>query len=201
MSLDVRNDADVKSIIDATVSEFGAVHILANVAGVDVDQLMSDHPDSAWHRVIDVNLSGNFRTIKRCLPKMIEQGWGRIIIVGSTAASVGYRAHGAYCASKSGLLGLMRCVALEGAEHGVTCNVISPATVETGMSAKSFLRKSALSGGKVTVDDLRSRSLSNYPQKRFLEADEVASMALYLCRDEARGVTMENITIAGGAIW
>jgi NAD(P)-dependent dehydrogenase (short-subunit alcohol dehydrogenase family) len=151
--------------------------------------------------LIDINLNGSYRTIKRCLPEMIDRGWGRIIIIGSTAASVGYPGHAAYCAAKSGLLGLMRCAALEGAPHGVTCNVISPATVRTGMSASSFRRKAALANGAVSEDELRTKALANYPQRRFLEAEEIAAAALFLCTAEARGITMENITISGGAPW
>jgi len=201
LPLDVRDDASVQTIFNAATDRFGGVDILVNAAGTDVDQPMPHHPDETWHRVIDTNLNGNFRTIKRCLPGMIERGWGRIVIIGSTAGNVGYAAHAAYCASKSGLLGLMRCVALEGAPHGITCNVISPGTVETGMSRTSFKRKSALSEGTLKVEEVRARAIAAQPQGRFLLPSEIASMALYLCREEARGLTMENITVSGAALW
>ena len=83
--------------------------------------------------VLDINLNGCYRTIKRCFPGMIERRWGRIINIASTAAEVGCPRYSAYCASKSALLGLTRCVALEGAEHGVTCNAINPGSVGTEM--------------------------------------------------------------------
>lgn len=199
--LDVRDDVSVQALFDEAVAQFGGVDILVNVAGTDVDQAMTNHPNDTWLRVIDTNLNGNFRTIKRCLPGMVERGWGRIVMIGSTAGSVGYAKHAAYCASKSGLLGLMRCVALEGAAHGVTCNVVSPGTVVTGMSSTSFRRKSELSDGAMSVEDITARALAAQPQGRFLLTDEIAAMVVFLCSEDARGLTMENITIAGGAAW
>ncbi|MDP6708620.1 MAG: SDR family NAD(P)-dependent oxidoreductase, partial [Alphaproteobacteria bacterium] len=127
--LDVTSDDSVETFHDATLATFGKVDILANAAGITAEQTIVGHPDALWHRVLDVNLTGVYRVTKRVLPGMIERKWGRIVNIASTAASVGATTSGAYCASKAGVVGLTRCVALEGAPHGVTCNAISPTWV------------------------------------------------------------------------
>ena len=123
VGLDVCSNDSVEAFYDQTIETFGTIDILVNAAGTFMfNHLMVGHPDNYWFRTIDANLNGPYRTIKSCLPAMIEQRWGRIVNVASTAANVGADDHAAYCASKGGLLGLTRCIALEGAPHGVTCN-------------------------------------------------------------------------------
>ena len=129
--LDVTSNSSVDTFVSGANDAFGKIDILANAAGLTAAQTVSGHPDPLWHKVIDVNLNGIYRTTRLCLPVMMERGWGRIINIASTAASVGAATSAAYCASKAGVVGLSRCVALEGAAHGVTCNAISPTWVET----------------------------------------------------------------------
>jgi len=198
---DLRSDASVQAFHEAAVAALGPVHILVNAAGVCAQELMTEARDETWATVLDINLTGAFRTIRRCLPAMIAGGWGRIVNIGSTAAEVGFARHAAYCASKHGLLGLARCVALEGAAAGVTCNTINPGTVATGLTriGSSFRVKQGGQGRDVE-ENLRLIA-EGYPQKRLIEAEEIAAMALFLCREEARGLTGEAITISGGALW
>ncbi len=198
--LDLRDDASVEAFHRATVDAFGPVDILVNAAGVSAQSLIADGDDATWYGVIDVNLNGPYRTTKRVLPGMIERGWGRIVNIASTAANVGFPRNGAYCASKSGLLGLTRCVALEGAPHGVTCNAINPGSVGTGMMREGSERRIKLGQG-TSVEENFALIAEDMPQKRLITVEEIAAMALFLCRDEARGLTMEDIDIAGGALW
>ena len=195
--LDVRSDSSVDQFINAAIATLGPVDILVCAAGTDFNHSICGHPDDVWHRIIDTNLNGTYRMIKRTLPSMIERRWGRIIIIASTSATTGAALKPAYSASKAGLLGLMRCVALEGAPYGVTCNSISPATVETEMLNTTFLHTSEKSGR--TVSQLRNDRLATYPQARFLQPKEIGALAAFLCRDEASGITMENIGVTGGA--
>jgi len=198
--LDLRDDTSVEAFHKKTVETFGPVDILVNAAGVSAQSLIADGDDATWYGVIDVNLNGAYRTIKRVLPAMIERGWGRIVNIASTAANVGYPRNGAYCASKSGLLGLTRCVALEGAPHGVTCNAINPGSVGTGMMRKGSERRVRLGQG-TSVEENFALVAEAMPQKRLITVEEIAALALFLCRDEARGLTMEDIDVAGGALW
>jgi 3-hydroxybutyrate dehydrogenase len=198
---DLRSEESVQTFHQAAAAALGPIHILVNAAGVCAQELMTEALDETWSTVLDINLTGAFRAIRRCLPGMIEGRWGRVINIGSTAAEVGFARHAAYCASKHGLLGLSRCVALEGAAAGVTCNTINPGTVATGLTriGSSFRVKQGGQGRDVE-DNLRLIA-EGYPQKRLIDAEEIAGMALFLCREDARGLTGEAITISGGALW
>ena len=198
--LDVRLDESVQVFFEAAVAALGKIDILVNAAGMDTNQTIVGHPDDLWHRVIDTNLNGNYRTVKRCLPGMIERGWGRIVIIASTAASVGSPTNAAYCASKAGLLGLMRCVALEAAPHGVTCNAISPGFVDTPM-VETFFRHAVERGEAPSVEAARAVAIKDYPQGALISPADVAALAAFLCSEGAARITMEDLRVSGGALW
>jgi NAD(P)-dependent dehydrogenase (short-subunit alcohol dehydrogenase family) len=200
MALDVASAASVQAFFDAAVAAFGKVDILVNAAGVTAEQTISGHPDALWDRVIDVNLTGTFRTIKLCLPGMIARKWGRIVNIASTAASVGAATSGAYCAAKAGVVGLTRCVALEGAPHGVTCNAISPTWVDTGFGQRWMADIAERQQGRKGEEYAAEARAAN-PQKRLIRPEEVAALALWLCREEALGMTMQDLTLSAGSLW
>ena len=198
--LDVTSDESVNSFYGAAVDALGKIDILANAAGITAEQTMSDHSDTLWHKVIDVNLNGIYRTTRRCLPEMMERGWGRIINIASTAASVGAPTSAAYCASKAGVVGLSRCVALEGAESGVTCNAISPTWVETKFGAswmENIAEVQESRRGEEYIADAREAN----PQKRLISPSEIGALASFLCSEGARGITMQDLTVSGGSLW
>ena len=200
LGLDVTSDASVADFHAAVTAELGPVDILANAAGITAEQTLSGHPHPLWHKVIDVNLNGIYRTTRLCLPVMMERGWGRIINIASTAASVGAATSGAYCASKAGVVGLSRCVALEGAAQGVTCNAISPTWVETkfGTSWMSDIAEVQEGrSGEAYIADARAAN----PQNRLIQPSEIGALACFLCREEAAGLTMQDLTVSGGSLW
>ncbi len=199
--LDVRNTDSVEAFYQAAVAAFGKVDILVNAAGIAAEQPICGHTELLWHDIIETNLSGAYRTIRAALPGMIERRWVRIVNIASTAASVGARDNPAYCASKSGLLGLTRCVALEGAPHGVTCNAISPGFVNTRMLRSSVRRWLAVEGNKRTEEECIAGIAATYPQKRIIEPEEIGAVAAFLCRAGAFGIAAENITVAAGSLW
>ena len=199
--LDVCSGDSVAAFFEAASSAFGQIDILVNAAGTFGVSTMVNHPDALWHRVIDINLNGPYRTIKACLPAMIERGWGCIVNIASTGANVGADDHAAYCASKSGLLGLTRCVALEGAPHGITCNAINPGWVATPMNRLRLLEKIDVEGVDLDVEQYRAKLAEGYPQKRLVTPEEIGALAGFLCRDEAAGINSENITLAAGSLW
>jgi 3-hydroxybutyrate dehydrogenase len=200
LPLDVCSNESVEAFHAATVEAFGRIDILVNAAGSSTRHVIADHPDDLWQRMLETNLTGAYRTIKRCMAGMIERKWGRIINIASTAASVGYVAHSAYCASKSGLLGLTRCVALEGAAHGISCNAISPGWVDTPQGRGGVRQQMRIEG----FDDeqqFRARIVESIPQKRFIQPSEIGAVAAFLCRDEAFALTMQEVTVSAGTLW
>jgi 3-hydroxybutyrate dehydrogenase len=201
LPFDLRSNDSVETFHRGAVSALGPVDILVNAAGVCAQELMTEARDETWTTVLDINLNGPYRTTKRCLAGMIASGWGRIVNIGSTAAEVGFARHSAYCASKHGLLGLTRCVALEGAAHGVTCNAINPGTVATGLTRIGSSFRVIQGGQGRDVEENLRLIAEGYPQKRLIDAGEIAALALFLCREEARGITGEALTVSGGAPW
>ena len=199
--LDVRETAVIEQFVAAAEAICGPTDILVNAAGTTAEQPVCGHSDELWQKIIDTNLTGAFRMTRKLLPDMIERKWGRIINIGSTAATVGWKDNPAYCASKSGLLGLTRCVALEGAPHGVTCVMISPTWVETELMRRNVAQVVAREGKGRSVAEAMAEIAGQNPQQRIIQPDEIAALAAFLCRDEAKGITMENIQITGGALW
>ncbi|MFC0281624.1 SDR family NAD(P)-dependent oxidoreductase [Falsigemmobacter intermedius] len=141
-ALDVADSASVEGFVARATKVFGKIDILANAAGIYREEQVAGHSDQLWDDTLNINLSGSFRMIRAVMPGMIAQKWGRIVNIASMAAHTGMAGNAAYCASKAGLLGLGRCVALEGAPHGITCNSISPTWVETEM-LRSFMNSAA----------------------------------------------------------
>jgi len=200
-ALDVRSPQSCAALYADAVGAFGKIDILANAAGIGAEQPICGHPDPLWDAVIDTNLTGCYRMIKLCLPGMIKRGWGRIVNIASTAANIGAKDNPAYCASKSGLLGLTRCVALEGAPHGVTCNAINPGFVDTGMMQASVRSLVAAEGRGRSEAEYIAGIVASYPQKRIIAPAEIGALAAFLCHEDARGLTMEDITVAAGSLW
>ena len=199
--LDVRTPDSVAAFIAATTSACGPIDILVNAAGTTAEQPVCGHTDELWAKIIGTNLTGAFRMTREVLPGMIARKWGRIINIGSTAASVGWKDNPAYCASKAGLLGLTRCVALEGAPHGVTATMVSPTWVETELMTRNVAQVIAREGKGRTLEAAMAEIARGNPQGRIIQPGEVAATALFLCSDGAKGITGENIQITGGAHW
>ena len=199
--LDVRSVGSIQAFHRGCVEALGPVDCLINAAGIGGSEAVAGHREDTWVATLDVNLTGAFRTIRTCLPSMLERRFGRIVNVASTAASVGAPGLAAYCSSKAGLLGLTRCVALEGAPHGVTCNAISPGQVDTGSTRLSFEVWRAEGGTNETLEAYNAAWQASLPQGRLIEACEIGLVAVFLCRPEAQGVSGVDITVAGAATW
>ncbi|NIR32046.1 MAG: SDR family oxidoreductase [Gammaproteobacteria bacterium] len=200
MALDVCDPQSVRAFHQAAVDAFEKVDILANAAGITAEHGVIEHPDALWDKVLDVNVNGAFRTIREALPGMVERRWGRIINIASTAASVGAATSAAYCASKAAVTGLTRAVAQEGAEAHVTCNSISPGWVETefGRGWLSDIAERQLHRrGEEYIDEQKTQN----PQRRMIQPAEIGALAAFLCREEALGITGQDLTVSAGALW
>jgi 3-hydroxybutyrate dehydrogenase len=201
MPFDVRSHDSLEMFLVAAQAALGPVDVLVNAAGVSAQEAMVEALDATWATVIDIDLNGPFRTIRLCMPGMLARVWGRIVNIGSTAAAVGFTRYSAYCAAKHGLAALTRCVALEAAAHGVTCNQINPGSIATGMMRLGSARRVRQGGQGRTIEENARLIAAAHPQKRIVEAEEIGALAAYLCSDDARGVTGEGISVTGGAAW
>ncbi|MFV0386200.1 SDR family NAD(P)-dependent oxidoreductase [Paracoccus sp. (in: a-proteobacteria)] len=196
--LDVRDTESCARFVDGVIARRGRVDVLVNAAGVYDEAAVIGHPDSIWNDTIDINLTGTFKMIRAVLPGMIRNRWGRIVNLASVAAHQGMANNAAYCASKAGLLGLGRCVALEGAAAGVTCNSISPTWVETEM-LKKFIDDEVAQGAP-RAEVVAKYEASN-PQGKLVQPDEVAGLVAFLVSDAGRAMTMEDFQVNAGSLW
>lgn len=178
----------------------GRVDILVNNAGVDMaEPPIWDHDPAAWDHVMAVNLRAAYELTRLLSGGMVKRGWGRIVMVSSTAGAAGGQRMAAYCASKHGLLGLMRSVAQDVIPFGVTANAVAPGWVRTSMSEQSAAREASSRG--MPVDRVWDERVRSYDAGRVPDVAEVASVITFLASEEASGVNGEVITVALGETW
>jgi 3-hydroxybutyrate dehydrogenase len=199
--LDVSEEKSIDSFMTKVESALGPIDLLVTAAGISIEHGLLEHPWHSWERVQRVNLDGTALCIRRVLPKMIQRRYGRIVTIASTAASVGAARSPAYCASKAGVVALTRCVALEGAPFGVTCNSISPSWVDTGLAANWMSECAAIEGTAGGARAYRAAAEHQNPLGRILQPNEIASVAGFLCSQEASGITGQDIVVSGGSLW
>ncbi|MGA9063168.1 D-beta-hydroxybutyrate dehydrogenase [Candidatus Sulfotelmatomonas gaucii] len=178
----------VRHLVDATIEKFGRLDILVNNAGLQFVTPVVEFPEERWDTLIGVMLTGTFLCCKYALPHMIKQKWGRIINVNSLHGKVGSPFKVAYVSAKHGVLGLTKVVALEVAEHNITCNAICPAYVRTPLVEKQ-IENQARSHGISEEEVIQKIMLEPAAIKRLLDPSEVASLVRYLCSDDAAGIT------------
>lgn len=191
-------DVTDQGSVDGARESAGPIDVLVNNAGIAGSVKLVKMDDAHWQSHLEVNLTGAFRMTRAFLPGMLERKWGRVINVASTAGKVGFQYTAAYCASKHGLLGLTRAVALETATEGVTVNAVCPGFVATDMADEAARNIAAKT--KKSEAEARKWLEGLSPQKRLVEAEEVAAVALLLASEEARGINAQAINIDGGAV-
>jgi NAD(P)-dependent dehydrogenase (short-subunit alcohol dehydrogenase family) len=196
---DVADPRSVEGTFSSAREFFGqGPDVLVNNAGIAESAKLTDTTDEFWQRHLAINLSGTFHCMRAALPSMVERGWGRIINVASIAGKTGAPYIAAYSASKHGVLGLTRSVALEVASKGVTVNAVCPGYVDTEMTTRALENIEAKTG-RSAADALASIKRMS-PQNRLVTADEVAALALLLASDEGRGITGQAINVDGGTV-
>jgi 3-hydroxybutyrate dehydrogenase len=186
-------EAMMKSVADA----FGGIDVLINNAGIQHVAPVEDFPVDKWNLIIALNLNAAFHTIRLATPYMKARKWGRIIATASAHSLTASPFKSAYVTAKHGLAGLHKTVALELATFGVTANCISPGYVWTPLvegQIPDTMKARGLTRDQVINDVL----LDKQPTKQFVTAEQVASLALYLCSDAASSITGANLSIDGG---
>lgn len=194
---DLSRPAEAARLVAATEEAFGAVDILVNNAGIQHVAPVDEFPDASWTAIQDIILNSSFQSIRSALPGMKRRGWGRILNIASAHGLVASPFKSAYVAAKHGLVGLTKTVALEVAETGITCNAICPGYVCTPL-VESQIASQATAHGLPRERVIRDIILAAQPTKRFVEVDEIAALALFLCGDAARSITGTALPIDGG---
>ena len=183
--------------IRAMVAEAGAVDILVNNAGIQFVSSVQEFPDDKWDAIIAINMTSNFHAMKAALPGMLARGRGRIINIASAHGLVASPFKSAYVAAKHGVVGMTKSVALEIATTQITCNAICPGFVRTPL-AEAQVTPLAEKFGVSEEIALRDHLLEKQPSKRWVEVEDVARMALWLCGPGSGGVNGAALSIDGG---
>jgi len=185
-AFDIADPSQVHESVQKIVDEMGTIDVLVNNAGIvnNIARLAKMTHDS-WAREISVNLSGAFNMIKEVIGPMIAKEWGRIINISSLAATGGLNRQAAYAASKAGLLGLTKTVALEHARDGITCNAVLPGLIDTELVQQM-------------PEEIKKAATYFIPARRLGLMEEVGHLVAFLASDRAAFINGEDIHIDGG---
>ena len=197
LSANLADGAAARGLVEATLAAFGGLDILVNNAGIQHVAAVDAFPDENWAQMLAINVSAVFHTTKAALPGMKAQGWGRIINIASAHGLVASPFKAPYTATKHAVVGFSKAVALEVAEQGITCNALCPGYVRTPLVEKQVVDQARVHN---LPEDrvIREVILAAQPTRQFIEADEVAAFAVFLCSEAARSVTGSAQLIDGG---
>ncbi len=196
LAADITAADAVDSLWSAIEGAWGRVDVLVANAGAGVSARVHKTTDDDWQRMLDLNLTAPFRCLRRALPSMLDQQWGRVVVVASVAAKVGEPYIAAYTASKHGVLGLVRSAAAEVAASGVTVNAVCPGYVDTPMTDATVAGIVAKTGR--SLEEARQILADKQPSRRLVTADEVAA-AVWAC--VANGsINGQGLNVDGGAV-
>lgn len=183
---DITKSDDVQRLVDETVAVFGGVHILVNNAGFPRDKYLVKMSEEDWTLVMDVMLKGAFLACKAVMPRLIAQGWGRVVNI-SSRAHFGNATQANYSAAKAGLIGMAKALAIEEGRYGITVNCVAPGFMETEMVQ-------ALS----TYETIKERAVAMQPIKRVGRPGDIADAVAFLVSERASFITGEVLHVTGG---
>ncbi len=192
-------DSDLTDVaaIEAMMSQAGGIDILVNNAGMQHVSPVDEFPSDKWDKIIALNLSAAFHTIRLAVPHMKSRGWGRIINTASAHSLVASPYKSAYVAAKHGIAGLTKTVALELATSGVTANCISPGYVWTPLVENQI--PDTMKARNMSREDVIDQVLlAKQPTKKFVQPEDIGEMAVFLCRDSMANVNGANWSVDGG---
>ena len=193
---DLSRPADIDGIVDVARRAFGAVDILVNNAVVRHAAPVEAFSAEKWDEGIAVNLSAAFHMIRLTMPMMKERRWGRILNVASIYSFKGAPNRVAYVTTKTALVGLTRAVALEAVAHGITCNAVCPGTTETPVHEAAI--QASMAAQSLTREEAERRFFATkQPTGRFISADQVAALMVFLCGPDASDINGAALPVDG----
>lgn len=194
---DVTDEEQIQRAIDFTVQEHGKIDILINNAGIQHVAFIEDFPTETFEKMIKIMLTAPFLTMKYAIPHMKKNGFGRIINIASINGLIGFAGKAAYNSAKHGVIGLTKVAALETAADNITVNAICPGYADTTLVRGQF--EDLARTRNIPVENVLEEVLYPLvPQKRLIGIDEIASLALYLASDAAKGMTGQAVVLDGG---
>jgi 3-hydroxybutyrate dehydrogenase len=191
--------SEIEALMKDCEERLGPVDILVNNAGVQHTAPIEEFPAEQWDRILAINLTSSFHTTRLVLPSMRKRNWGRIINIASVHGLVASVHKSAYVAAKHGMVGLTKVVALETAEMNITCNAICPGWVRTPLVEKQI--EDLANDTNLNLDEATMKLLmEKQPSKRFVETDQIAALAVFLCSESACNISGIALPIDGGWI-
>lgn len=194
---DMRKGREVTAMVQEIERQAGSVDVLVNNAGIQHVAAVEEFPADKWDDILAINLSSVFHAVHAALPGMKERGFGRIINIASAHGLVASPFKSAYVAAKHGVVGFTKSVALEVAELNITVNAICPGYVRTPL-VEGQIADQARIHNLPRDEVIRDVILAAQPSKRFVEVEEIAGLALFLCSEQARSITGAALSIDGG---
>ena len=194
--LDLNDNKYLEKVINEILVEYKYVNILINNAGIGSGvnpKMIHEYDDDFWEISLEINLTIPYKLSKCFLPGMIKKKWGRIINIASVAGKTGFKYGGAYCASKHGLIGLTKTIALEVAQHGITVNAICPGPIDTTMLRNRLKFEISERSSSMAILEKESNAIG-----RFIQPEEVANLVYYLSLEKSGAITGEALNISGG---
>ena len=201
LAVSLADEEGCRRAVAETEGRLGPIEILITCAAIGsaAETVVWEEPVEVWTETMRINLDAPFHLTRLAAAGMVERGFGRIVHTSSTAGVVGGAEMPAYCASKHGVIGLVRAAALDGAPHGVTVNAILPGWVRTEMSERSAAAEASRRG--VSADQVWEERERSYAAGRIPTPGEVAETIAWLCSDEASGVSGQTVAVTLGDGW
>ena len=194
---DLTNPDAIEEMMAYVTTDFGGTDILVNNAGTQFVSPLEEFPVAKWDLIMALNLSAAFHTTRMAIGPMKEKGWGRIINTGSAHAKVASPFKSAYVAAKHGLSGLTKVKALEGAEHGVRCNLVCPGYVHTPL-VDGQIDDTAKARGMTRDEVVKNVLLAAQPTKEFVTAEQIGGFVAFLCSPDADQINGADLSMDGG---